>query len=570
MAAANLLSSVSTAAETPASTLTSCQAQAIEVLKRQGNVFLTGAAGTGKSFLLNHYLADKNAEDFPIVASTGAAAVLVGGRTFHSFFGLGIMEGGLKQTVLRAIKNRKLVYRLNRAACVIIDEVSMLPGAAIAAAENIARAVRRNEEPWGGLRIISVGDFAQLPPIARDGGAKDWAFTHEAWQASDFQPALLSTVMRTNDTEFLRILNFIRVGTVNQDVCDFLNARMDIADDLSDATRLFPHRAQAEKFNQFRLESIDGPATGFETTYEGEERYIDSAKKSIPLPDVLVLKRGALVMMRRNDPTPRLRYVNGSLAHVRSIAEDQISVELLSGDVIDLQREAFSYLDGDGNIVAAAYNFPVTLAWATTIHKAQGASLDRMVVNLDHLWEPGQAYVALSRVRSAAGLTIERWNPSSIKAEPLVTRFYDGLAESALKYVPRALYSPTLRVVTKVDLPPKKPGQAEAKKGRIAAVFRALEAKTPFPEILRQTELSQETVMRYVDQLIGTKVCPNLNYLIDDLDGVDDIKDAFSDLGFEKLKPVYEFLEQSVDYETLKLVRMVMQKEKQLVPQEVA
>ncbi len=191
----------------------------------------------------------------------------------------------------------------------------MLPGAAIAAAENIARAVRRNEEPWGGLRIISVGDFAQLPPIARDGGAKDWAFTHEAWQASDFQPALLSTVMRTNDTEFLRILNFIRVGTVNQDVCDFLNARMDIADDLSDATRLFPHRAQAEKFNQFRLESIDGPATGFETTYEGEERYIDSAKKSIPLPDVLVLKRGALVMMRRNDPTPRLRYVNGSLAH---------------------------------------------------------------------------------------------------------------------------------------------------------------------------------------------------------------------------------------------------------------
>ncbi len=542
-----------------AATLTSCQAKAIEVLKCQGNVFLTGAAGTGKSFLLNHYLADKNTEDFPIVASTGAAAVLVGGRTFHSFFGLGIMEGGLRETIARAVRNRKLAYRINRAACVIIDEVSMLSGASICAAEAIAREIRQSQEPWGGLRIIAVGDFAQLPPIARDGAPKDWAFTHETWTQSAFSPALLSTVMRTSDIEFLKILNFIRVGTVNQEVADFLNAHMDVTEDLSDATRLFPHRAQAEKFNLFRLEQIDGPTHSFATQYEGEDRYIDATRKAVPIPDVLQLKRGALVMMRRNDPTGKMRFVNGSLAHVRSIREDEISVELLDGDVIDLKQEGFNYLDGDGKEVACAYNFPVTLAWATTIHKAQGASLDRMVVNLDHLWEPGQAYVALSRVRSSAGLTIERWNPSSIRAEPLVTKFYDGLAEEAARYVPRALFQP--KVVAAIEIP-KKPKSGGVKKGRAALIFRSLEAKMPLRDILKATDLSYGTVLDYIDKFVEQKICPSLEYLVGSIDEADEIRDRFSELGFERLKPVYEALEQTVDYETLKLVRLAMKREK--------
>ncbi len=553
---------------TSGATLTSCQQKAIDVLKRQGNVFLTGAAGTGKSFLLNHYLADKNSEDFPVVASTGAAAVLVGGRTFHSFFGLGIMEGGLQETVRRAVRNRKLAYRLNRAACVVIDEVSMLSGVSISAAECIARVVRSSEEPWGGLRIICVGDFAQLPPIARNNEAKDWAFTHEAWQASDFQSALLSTVMRTSDVEFLRILNFVRVGTVNQDVVDFLNARMDITDDLSDATRLFPHRAQAESFNQMRLGTLDTPLRSFATQYQGEERYIEAARKSVPIPDVLHLKRGALVMMRRNDQSGKMRYVNGSLGHIRSMDDEEITVELLNGDVIDLGVEGFNYLDGDGKEVAAGFNFPVTLAWATTIHKAQGASLDRMVVNLDHLWEPGQAYVALSRVRSASGLTIERWSPGSIRAEPLVTRFYDGLAESMQKYVPRALYQP--KVIAKIELPAvKKPKAGQVRKERAAMIFRSLESRMPLGDILKLTDLSYDRVLVYIEKLVEQNVCPSLEYLLDVIDEAEDIKDTFSELGLERLKPVYESLEQTVDYETLKLVRLAMRREQKRVPADV-
>ena len=130
-------------------TLTSCQQKAFDMLSREGNIFLTGAAGTGKSYLLDHYLARKPTEEFPIVASTGAAAVIVGGRTFHSFFGLGIMEGGIQATVDRATRNRRVVLRLQRACCVIIDEISMLPGTTLLVADRIARKVRHCDEPWG-------------------------------------------------------------------------------------------------------------------------------------------------------------------------------------------------------------------------------------------------------------------------------------------------------------------------------------------------------------------------------------------------------------------------------------
>src|SRR3990167_5286875 len=134
--------------------LTNCQTKGLDVLERQGNVFLTGAAGTGKSFLLQRYLAGKPSESFPVVASTGAAAVLVGGRTFHSFFGLGILEGGPGATVTRAIRSGKVVRRLNGACCVIIDEVSMLSGVTLKVAETVARRARGSGEPWGGLRMI--------------------------------------------------------------------------------------------------------------------------------------------------------------------------------------------------------------------------------------------------------------------------------------------------------------------------------------------------------------------------------------------------------------------------------
>ncbi|MFA5800466.1 MAG: helix-turn-helix domain-containing protein [Candidatus Peribacteraceae bacterium] len=535
--------------------LTSCQANGLDMLERQGNVFLTGAAGTGKSFLLQRYLGGKPTESFPIVASTGAAAVLVGGRTFHSFFGLGILEGGPDAAVVRALRSRKLINRLNRACCVIIDEISMLSGTTLKAAETVARRARDSSEPWGGLRIIAVGDFAQLPPVTPNNEGKDWAFLHPVWQESDFQPALLSTVMRTQDIEFLTILNFVRDGIVNDAVQEFLNQRMTTSTEHAEGTRLYPHRAQAEVFNVKRLQAIAHPLRSFQTQYIGKEKFIEAAKKAVPIPETLLLKEGALIMMRKNDVTGGLHYVNGSLGYIQNITDDSLEIKLFSGEKIEVGKEKFSYLDGDGNEVIAAWNFPVTLAWATTIHKAQGASLDCMIVDLHRLWEPGQAYVALSRVRSGNGLMIERWSPASIRAEPLVTQFYNKLADQAQKYVPRPLYAPPR---AKQEASGEKQSAGPVRQQRAQTIARLIKEQVSLANIAKQCGVKPERIILYIEKLLavgGTKF--DLQYLTSNIPDRQKISDAFEDCGHDLLKPVFDALGGRVPYDTLRLVRCV-------------
>ncbi|MBI3618690.1 AAA family ATPase [Candidatus Peregrinibacteria bacterium] len=532
--------------------LTSCQTKALDVLQREGNVFLTGAAGTGKSFLLDHYLKGKPTEAFPVVASTGAAAVIVGGRTFHSFFGLGILEGGPEAAILRAMRSGKLVNRLERACCVVIDEVSMLSGTTLRAAETLARRVRGRNIPWGGLRIIAVGDFAQLPPVAPWNEGKDWAFLHPVWQESDFQPALLSTVMRTQDLEFLTILNFVRNGTMNDVVSSYLNQRTAPSSHSTESTRLYPHRAQAEEFNLKRLEAIPRPLQTFPTEYVGKNKFLEAAKKAMPIPETLLLKEGALVMMRKNDLG--LRWVNGSLGTVRTIHEDGLEIDLVSGESIEIGKEKFSYLDGDGLEVLAAWNFPVTLAWATTIHKAQGASLDCMIVDLDRLWEPGQAYVALSRVRAGSGLSIERWSPTSIRAEPLVTQFYDRLSDQAQKYVPRPLFAPPAS--------PEKEPRGLTSRERIELTQILVEDHEDLEFIAGACDVTIGTVLNYIEKLLLLGIDLDLSYLTADLPNCDRIRALFASLGLEKLSPVFQELDGAVSYETLRILRCVMMAEK--------
>ncbi len=553
----------SLAAPSAQSTLTSCQATALNILERQGNVFLTGAAGTGKSFLLHRYLDGKPTEAFPVVASTGAAAVLIGGRTFHSFFGLGIMEGGIDETVNRALRSRKLMRRLQAAVCVVIDEVSMLSGATLMAAERIARMARNSDEPWGGLRIIAVGDFAQLPPVTPGAVQKDWAFRHPVWKESSFVPALLSTVMRTKDSDFLDILNFVRAGTVNDDVRIFLDAHTGYATDDTEGTRLYAHRARADEFNHRKLDALPGQSVLFETKYEGEARVLDAAKRAMPIPEILQIKEGALVMMRKNDMQEPQLYVNGSLGRVRRIEEDELTIELLSGDVVDVQKQVFSYLDGDGNVMVSAWNFPVSLAWATTIHKAQGASLDSLIVDLSSLWEPGQAYVALSRVRSAHALYVERWTPSSIRAEPLVTQLYDAMAEEMGSYTPRPLFTYETRSYQpeadeRADVP-RKSGHTKQKR---ASLIREMIAEcAPLESIVARVGVKTDRVLLYMEQFIEEGIQVRLGYLLEQVPEAARIREAFEEHGLERLKPAYEAMGEAVPFTTLRLVRCVMMAE---------
>ena len=412
-----------------ASSLTPCQESAYRALEGSENVFVTGGAGSGKSFLIRHFLRSKDPKTFPVLASTGAAAVLVGGRTFHSFFGLGIMEGGIEATVEKAAKNRNVLRRLKKIHGFVVDEVSMLSGPTLRAAEIIARRVRDSDLPWGGLRVVAVGDFAQLPPVERGySKTKSWAFLDPVWQFSNFQTSVLTTQTRCLDDEYMRILSSVRNGEVTPEVTAYLNSKMIVTPDDFEGTRLFPRRDETERFNLRRLDEIEKPVHKFDTVYSGDARALETLKKYSPVADALLLKENALVMIRQNDP--QNRWVNGSTGHVEKIAPNKIQIRLLNGRLAEIEKTSFSLLDAEGETIAAATNFPLSLAWASTIHKSQGATLDRMAVNLSQLWEPGQAYVALSRLTRGADLFVEKWEARSIKVDPNVVEFYKD-AQSA-------------------------------------------------------------------------------------------------------------------------------------------
>lgn len=419
------------------------QQVALDILRGFDNVFVTGAAGTGKSFLLRALLKEKK---IPVLASTGAAAILVGGRTFHSFFGLGILEGGIEATVKRALSNKHLKTRLKKTGAVIIDEVSMISGPTLRAAEMIARGARGRDVPWGGLRVIAVGDFAQLPPVNPFTQAKEWAFANPVWNETAFQSVVLKKIMRTSDSRFLEVLNKIRIGQTDAQVREFLDSRLK-APPTGDITRLFPHKANVESYNLEKLKEIDQPVQIFQTTYNGAAHDIENFKKHAPIPEAIVLKIEALVMLRQNDPEGR--WVNGSLGRIENISDSLLKIRLENEKLVEVEKAEFTLLNADGMPVVSAENFPVTLAWAMTIHKSQGASLDTMLVDLRKVWEPGQAYVALSRARNPEGLFIEGWRPESIFADPLVTKFQNSLKENAFdSSLPRVpglpLFSTTL------------------------------------------------------------------------------------------------------------------------------
>jgi ATP-dependent DNA helicase PIF1 len=407
--------------------LNSEQTSALDILLRgDENVFLTGVAGSGKTHLLKQYLQGRDEQQHVLLASTGAAAILLGGRTFHSFFGLGIMEGGIDATVERALNRPQVVRRLKKCVSIAIDEISMISGPALNAAERIAGHARESSNPWGGIRVVACGDFAQLPPVSNNfSKQREWAFLDNSWERSYFQPTALREVVRTKDREFLEVLNSIRIGKVDEQVIEFLKSKTTRNTADVQATRLYPRRDMAEKYNLMRLSELSGDYEKFPTIYTGKDKAVEDLKKVAPVPELLMLKKGALVMLRTNDPVGR--WANGSLGTVEYMDTSVIRIELLSGASAEIEPATFDLLDAEGKKVATAQNFPLNLAYATTIHKAQGATLDQVVVNLQNLWEPGHAYVALSRVKSSKGLFIEAWNQQSIKVDANVARFHAGI-----------------------------------------------------------------------------------------------------------------------------------------------
>jgi ATP-dependent exoDNAse (exonuclease V) alpha subunit len=320
--------------------------------------------------------------------------------------------------------------RLKQVEGVIIDEISMIPGQAMVVAEALARNARGSSLPWGGMRVLVVGDFTQLPPVTRT-RFRDWCFIDPVWKKSGFQMTQLNINQRVHDLDYMKLLQNLRFGKLTSSDLDFLDGKViDYDDPEAVGTRLFPRRDQTEDFNQKKLREIQEEEVVYDSIYFGQERAIESLKKSSPVPEKLVLKRGCKVIFLQNDP--QKRWINGTQGLVTDLSSDQIKIQKFAIGGKTLSREvtvektSLVYQDADGNVVASVIQFPLNLGYSTTIHKSQGATLEDLTCDLGALWEPGQAYVALSRLRESQGLKLLRWNPRSVIVDPQVVSFYQN------------------------------------------------------------------------------------------------------------------------------------------------
>ncbi len=394
-----------------------------------GNLFVTGRAGTGKSTLLR-CIRDLVPGEMVIVAPTGLAAVNVGGQTIHSFFGFPprLMQAG----DIRRSRNGRLMRRLK---FLVIDEVSMVRSDIMWAIDQSLRVNRgRPREPFGGVRLAMFGDLHQLPPVIDEAEVAAHLETEHSGPFFFSIGALregagtglieLSQVFRQKDEALIRVLNQIREGEADEDDLAVLNERVHPIRTLAEGEPyiiLTPTNAAARRINLKYLEALTGPPRAFQAGVSGD--FNESAQ---PTEQTLVLKPGAKVMLLRND-TDR-RWVNGTIARVSRLEEDRVWVEI-DGDEHEIERVAwenrrYAYDKIEEKIVATVAGtfrqFPLRLAWALTIHKSQGLTLDKVYIDLGRgTFAHGQAYVALSRCRTLEGLAFARpLRPSDILFDP--------------------------------------------------------------------------------------------------------------------------------------------------------
>jgi len=402
------------------------QLKALEAIKSDENIFLTGSAGTGKTSLINYYKAHYNPK-IPVVCSTGVAAVLVGGRTFASFWGIGIMDEPLDVIIARIQQNKKMVKKIQAMKDILIDEISMISGKSLDYCNMIARTIRDNPEPFGGIRIIAVGDFFQLPSVTKGNEKVDWAFNSITWKECNFKMVELKEYMRTKDEYFLKVLNSIRHGLVGPEVTKFLNSR--IIQDNTDfvGVRIFPRKKRVQEYNDEKLAELPSLLVCFETKYVGDEKSIERLRRNLPIEDKIYLKVGAYVMVRINERnTEHPRYVNGTTGHIIKLnpIKREVMIKTLKGEYISLEESEFQLKDSEGDVIASAFNVALSLAYSLTIHRTQAASIDSALIDCRGLFASGSCYTALSRMTNSENLRIIGWDRRSIFVDPEVKEFY--------------------------------------------------------------------------------------------------------------------------------------------------
>lgn len=398
------------------------QKEALNILKLGHNVFLTGAAGSGKTYLLNQYIKYLRDNNIPvgITASTGIAATHMGGTTIHSWAGMGIKDDLHERDLAELFKRPYLRKRFLNTKVLIIDEISMLHAHRLDLVDKICRAFKQNSIPFGGMQVIMCGDFFQLPPVSKKGEPEaEFVVSSRIWREMDPMICYLEEQYRQDDRALLRVLNDIRNNEVSEMTVEYLSERLDQpTKGYAKPTRLFTHNADVDAINQKHLAELPGEGKEFIMNWRGNFSLVETLKKTCLSPESLVLKVGAQVMFVKNNY--EAGYVNGTLGEVIGFdKDDHPIVRTFDGDEIPVKRESWEIKEDDVEKAAIA-QFPLRLAWAITVHKSQGMSLDAAEIDLSRSFLPGMGYVALSRVRSLSGLKLMGMNQMALQVNPEV------------------------------------------------------------------------------------------------------------------------------------------------------
>nr|XP_020471803.1 ATP-dependent DNA helicase PIF1 [Monopterus albus] len=417
----------------PSCTLNKEQAAVLSAVLSGKNVFFTGSAGTGKSFLLKRIMGSLPPKSTFATASTGVAACHIGGTTLHSFAGIGSGSAPLEQCIELAQRPRVLQHWTS-CRHLIIDEISMVEAQFFDKLESVARSVRRSSEPFGGIQLIVCGDFLQLPPVSKGKEKASFCFQARSWRKVIQLNMELTEVRRQTDKLFISLLQAVRVGRVTEEVTTKLiaSAYHRIERDGILATRLCTHKDDVELTNEKKLQQLPGSARVFEAL-DSDPALVKTIDAHSPVSRLIQLKVGAQVMLTKNlDITQGL--VNGARGVVVAFESGNTGlprVRFLCGVTEVLKPERWVFKAG-GGIHLSRQQLPLKLAWAISIHKSQGMTLDCVEISLARVFESGQAYVALSRARSLEGLRVMDFDPRVVRVDPDVLLFYKKLRKERL------------------------------------------------------------------------------------------------------------------------------------------
>jgi ATP-dependent DNA helicase PIF1 len=555
------------------------QGQTLEILKTGANVFLTGEPGAGKTYVLNQYVDWLLSSDIAvaITASTGIAATHIGGITIHSWSGIGARDTLTQYDLDYIMSNEKLVRRVKKARVLVIDEISMLDGRVLDMVESVCRTVKQSGDAFGGMQVILVGDFFQLPPIAGRGEMSRFAFESRAWDSSRFMICYLTEQHRQEDELLLGLLNSIRKNDVDESHYTLLSEQTDIGFTDIEPTKLYTHNSDVDSMNTSRLQELNTQKAVFAMESKGNKTLLQGLVKNCLSPEVLELRKEAMVMCTKNNF--EAGYVNGTLGRVTDFdREDGFPIiETSDGRTIKMVSQSW-IIEEDGKIKAEITQVPLRLAWAITVHKSQGMSLDAAEIDLRNAFTYGQGYVALSRVRSLTGMKVIGLNSQALLVDPRVVHKDEHFREESddAEFVFNEMEEEEILKMQKnfvsasggkwndgtsevrerrTSLPPKENTYAVTKE----LVLKSMSAS----DIAKERKMALSTIWTHIEKLADEREIAHehVTNLIPSNVSWEEIypsmSRAFEKHGTEKLKPIFEELKEEYDYDLIRLGRIL-------------